>query len=94
MTFHLDHGDRRFQVLPYHDAVRHDGPALELAELVDGEVGPEIVTVLLSPDDVDAGEARVLLTDGSLPLSVIMAFLEEAVREQRRLGQQMSQERK
>jgi hypothetical protein len=35
----LDHGERRFRILAYHDAIRHDGPALELSELVDGELG-------------------------------------------------------
>ena len=31
-----------------HDAIQHDGPALELAELVNDEVGPALVTVLFT----------------------------------------------
>ena len=81
----LEHGDRRFQTLAYHDAIRHDGPALELAELVDREVGPELMTVLFFPPD--PGKAEVLLTNGSLPLPIITAFLKEAGREQRRVDE-------
>ncbi|WP_436528896.1 hypothetical protein [Actinoplanes sp. HUAS TT8] len=80
---YLEHGGRRFQVMAYHDAIRHDGPALELAEIVDREVGPGLVTVLFSHDD--PSEAEVLLTDSSLPLPVVTAFLKEAAREQDRL---------
>ena len=40
MTVPLGEGDLRYQFLAYHDAVRHDGPAPELAEVVDGEAGP------------------------------------------------------
>ena len=91
MTF-LEHGDRRFRILAYHDAIRHDGPALEIAEVVDGEVGPELMTVLFFP--ADAGKAEVLLTSSSsLPLPIIMAFLKEAGREQNRL-EDASPERK
>jgi hypothetical protein len=60
--------------------------------MVDGEVGPELVTILFSPADV--GNAEVLLTDGSLPLSIITAFFEEAVREQCRLAGRDSSEPK
>jgi hypothetical protein len=35
----LEHGDRRFQAVEYHDAIRHDGLAIELAEVVDGKLG-------------------------------------------------------
>ncbi|SNY37293.1 hypothetical protein [Paractinoplanes atraurantiacus] len=76
MTSFLDHGDRRFQVLAYHDAIRHDGPALELAELVDGEVGPELMTVLFSASGAE--ETEVLLYESSLPLPIVTAFLEAA----------------
>ena len=88
----IEHGDRRFQVLAYHDAIRHDGPALELAEVVDGEVGPALVTVLFSVADTD--ETEVLLTTGGLPLPIVAAFLEHAIREQHRLGEQVPPERK
>ncbi|MCU7725607.1 hypothetical protein ODJ79_17905 [Actinoplanes sp. KI2] len=87
----LEHGDRRFQTLAYHDAIRHDGPALELAELVDGEVGPALMTVLFFPSD--ASKAEVVLTNSSLPLPIITAFLKEAGREQHRLNE-ASPERK
>jgi hypothetical protein len=72
VTVLLEHGGRRFQAMAYHDAVRHDGPALELAELVDGELGPALVTVLFADG---AGEDEVLLTDGALPLPILTAFL-------------------
>jgi len=84
VTF-LEHRDRRFQTLAYHDAVRHDGPALELAEVVDGELGPELMTVLFFP--ADAGKAEVLLTSSSLPLPIVTAFLIEAGTEQHRLDE-------
>lgn len=83
MTFYLEHGDRKFQILAYHDAIRHDGPALELAEVTDGEVGPDLVTVLFH--EVDYSEPEVLLTDGSLPLPIVTAFLEKVLSEQDRL---------
>ncbi|MEV0718152.1 hypothetical protein [Asanoa sp. NPDC050611] len=76
----LEHGGRRFVVLAYHDAVHHDGPALELAELVDGELGPSLVTVLFQ-DSSD-----VLLADAGLPLAVLTAFMAEVAREGARLG--------
>lgn len=85
MTPFLEHGDRRFEVLAYHDAIRHDGPALELAEVVDGEVGPALVTVLFSA--AAAGESEVLLTESGLPFPIITAFVEEAIREQHRVGE-------
>jgi hypothetical protein len=44
------------KVLAYHDAIRYDGPALELAEVVDGEVGPALVTVLFSAAAADEVE--------------------------------------
>jgi hypothetical protein len=86
----LDHGDRRFRILAHHDAIRHDGPALELAELVDGEVGPELVTVLFDADNPVARDASVLLTNCDLPLPILTGFMEEAAREQRRLGEHVS----
>lgn len=58
VTVLLEHCDRRFQVMPYHDAIRHDGPAVELAELINGELGPALVTVLFAEDDVSAGGAE------------------------------------
>ncbi|GIM96236.1 hypothetical protein [Paractinoplanes toevensis] len=92
MTPFLEHGDRRFQFLAYHDAIRHDGPALELAEVVDGEVGPALVTVLFSVADAD--DTEILLTNSGLPLPIVTAFLEGALLEQHRLGEQMPPERK
>jgi hypothetical protein len=47
--------------MAYHDAIRHDGPALELAELVDDELGPALVTVLFT-DAGSSGDAEVRLT--------------------------------
>lgn len=85
MTLFLEHGDRRFQTLAYHDAIRHDGPALELAEVVDGEVGPTLVTVLFSASP--AGETEVLLAESGLPFPIVVAFLEDAIHEQHRLGE-------
>jgi hypothetical protein len=70
--------------MAYHDAVRHDGPALELAELVNDELGPALVTALLA-NDGSSGDAEVLLTSCSLPLKVLSAFMDEVVREERRL---------
>ncbi|BCB76730.1 hypothetical protein GCM10022251_50040 [Phytohabitans flavus] len=69
--------------MAYHDAIRHDGPALELAELVDGELGPELVTTLFADDS--AGEAQVLLADCSLPLKILAAFMEQVALEERRI---------
>ncbi|MFC0533925.1 hypothetical protein [Phytohabitans kaempferiae] len=83
MTVLLEHRGRRFKVMAYHDAIRHDGPALELAEQVDGELGPALVTVLFAEDRAD--EAEVLLADCSLPLQVLTAFVEEVVQEKRRI---------
>jgi hypothetical protein len=80
----LVHGDRRFQVMAYHDAIRHDGPALELAELVDGELGPPLVTVLFAHDG-SSSECEALLTTSGLPLNIPAAFMEEVVKEQRHL---------
>jgi hypothetical protein len=75
MTVILDHDGRRFQVIAYHDAIRHDGPALELAELVDGELGPALVTILFRDDSADGAE--VLLTECGLPLEILAAFMKE-----------------
>jgi hypothetical protein len=80
----LDGGGRRFQTLGYHDAIRTDGPALELAEIVDGEVGPPLMTVLFTTD-TEGGDAEVLVADGSLPLPILAAFMEEVVQEERRI---------
>ncbi|MEU8283328.1 hypothetical protein AB0C01_03230 [Micromonospora sp. NPDC048905] len=82
MVIPLAYGGRRFQVMAYHDAIRHDGPALELAELVDDELGPALVTVTFAGEN--AGGAEVFLTDAGLPLPILRAFVEEAVREERR----------
>ncbi|MEV0609454.1 hypothetical protein AB0I61_24090 [Polymorphospora rubra] len=79
----LEYGGRRFQVVAYHDAIRHDGPALELAELVDGELGPALVTVLF-PDE-GTGGAKVLLADSGLPLRILTAFIAEVVQEEHRI---------
>src|SRR4051794_31389521 len=76
-TSSLYYGHRQFQILAYHDAIRHDGSALELAELVDGELGPALMTVLFSSDD-PAEAAEVLLTECTLPQSILAAFMEEA----------------
>ncbi|MFF0154045.1 hypothetical protein [Micromonospora sp. NPDC005203] len=84
MVMPLEHGGRRFQVMAYHDAIRYDGPALELAELVNDELGPALVTVTFA--DGNAGGAEVLLTDAGLPLPILRAFVEEAVREERRIS--------
>ena len=70
--------------MAYHDAIRHDGPALELAELVNGELGPALVTVLFADDS--AGGAGVLLADCGLPLQILTAFMDEVVQEERRYG--------
>jgi hypothetical protein len=83
VTIFLEHGGRRFQVMAYHDAVRHDGPALELAELVSGELGPALVTILFADDS--AGKAEVLLADCGLPVQILKAFMEEVAQEERRI---------
>jgi hypothetical protein len=83
VTIPLEHGGRRFQVMAYHDAMRHDGPALELAELVGGELGPAIVTVMFA--DERAGGAEVLLADSGLPLPILRAFMKEVVQEEHRI---------
>lgn len=79
----LEYGGRRFQVTAYHDAMWHDGPALELAELVDGELGPALVTVAFA--DGSSGGTEVLLTNSGLPLPILRAFVEEAVQEEHRI---------
>ncbi len=53
--------------MTYHDAVHGDRWAIELAELVDDELGPALVTVLFA-DDGSSADAEVLLDDGRLPL--------------------------
>ncbi|GAA3764098.1 hypothetical protein [Micromonospora maritima] len=85
MTLLLEHGGRQFHVMAYHDAIRHDGPALELAELVNGELGPALVTVLLADADADADEDDALLTECGLPLPILTAFVEAVADERRRL---------
>ena len=80
----ISYGNRQFQILAYHDAIRHDGPALELAELVDGELGPALVTVLFSPGS-PAEAAEVLLTECTLPQPILGVLMEAAANEQRRL---------
>jgi hypothetical protein len=83
VTVILEHGGRRFQVMAYHDAMRHDGPALELAELVNGELGSALVTILFAEDSAD--ESQVLLADCGLPLQILTAFMEEVAQEERRV---------
>jgi hypothetical protein len=82
VTVLLEPGGRRFNAMAYHDAVRHDGPALELAELVDGELGAALVTVLFADS---AGATKVLLADCDLPLPILTAFMAEVAHEERRL---------
>lgn len=82
MAIFLEHRGQRFQVLAYHDAIRHDAPALELAELVNGELGPAVVTVLFRGED--AGETEVLMTGSGLPLPILTAFMAEVTREDSR----------
>lgn len=84
----LTHGERQFQAMAYHDAVQGDSWAIELAELVDGELGPSVVTVLFG--DEPGQSARVLVGDGDLPLPVLRAFMVEVTAEEVRL-QGMSQ---
>ncbi|MEU8332002.1 hypothetical protein [Micromonospora sp. NPDC048839] len=84
MVMPLEYGGRRFQAMAYHDAIRHDGPALELAELVDGELGPALVTVTFAGENT--GGAEAFLIDSGLPLPILAAFVEEAVREERRIS--------
>ena len=48
------------------------------------------MTVLFSV--ADAGETEVLVTDGGPPFPVVTAFLEDAIREQHRLGEQVPPE--
>jgi hypothetical protein len=52
--------------MAYHDAMRDDAPALELAELNDGELGPSLVTALFAKDGA-AGRDEVLL-ESCVPL--------------------------
>jgi hypothetical protein len=84
VTVLLEHDHRRFQVTAYHDAIRHDCPALELAELVNDELGPALVTVLFAEDGI-SGSAEILLANCGLPLTILAAFMEEVVQEERRL---------
>jgi hypothetical protein len=84
----IDHGGRRFQIMAYHDAVRHDGPALELAELVDGELGPALVTALFAGDSV--GDTTVLLADSELPLPILITFMAAIAQENGRLREAQS----
>ena len=67
----------------YHDAIRHDGPALELAELVNGELSPAFVTILFADDT--AGGAEVLLAGCGLPLQILTAFMDIVAQEERRI---------
>jgi hypothetical protein len=83
VTVILEHGGRRFQVMAYHDAMRYDGPGLELAELVNGELGSALVTILFAEDSV--GESEVLLADCGLPLLILTAFMEEVAQEEHRV---------
>ncbi|WP_405163909.1 hypothetical protein OG203_01940 [Nocardia sp. NBC_01499] len=82
----LEHGQRRFRVMAYDDAIHDDAWAVELAELVDGELGPSIVTVLF-PSDETPREPRVLVSQGDLPLPVLQTFLAVVDRESRRIQQ-------
>jgi hypothetical protein len=60
------HGQRRFQVMSYSDAINDDAWTVELAEVVDGELGPAVLTVLFPSDQI--ADPRVLVDGGSLPL--------------------------
>lgn len=80
----LEHSGRRFQVMEYHEAIRHDGPAFELAEVVDGELGPAVVTVLFGSEGAD--KAETLLTEYALPLPILVSFMTEATQAIRRLS--------
>lgn len=64
----------------FHD----DAWEMELAELVDGELGPSLVTVLLPLGQVPE-EAQVLLADSELPLAVLREFMTRVAAEERRL---------
>jgi hypothetical protein len=86
VTESLEHGERRFQTMAHHDAVQGDRWAVELAELVDHELGPALVTVLF-PDDGSPVDAEALLDHGSLPLPVLVSFLARVAQEQRRLSE-------
>jgi hypothetical protein len=55
-----------------------------LAELAGGELGPALVTVLFSADG-RSGESEVLLASSDLPLKILAGFMEEVLREERRL---------
>jgi hypothetical protein len=46
--------------MAYHDAIHDDAWAIELAELVDQELGPAVVTVLFPSDGVST-DPQVLL---------------------------------
>lgn len=65
-----------------YDYAINESPALELAELVDGELGPALVTAHFATDD-NAGEAQNLLTICSRPLKTLTAFMTQAAQEDR-----------
>jgi hypothetical protein len=70
--------------MAYHDAIHDDAWAIELAELVDQELGPAVVTVLFPSDGVST-DPQVLLGDGSLPLPILTSFMNEVARAERRM---------
>lgn len=86
MAEEIEHGERLFQTMAYHDAIHGDRWALELAELVDDELGPALITALFS-DDGSTADTEILLDQGRVPLPVLTAFLTRVAREQRRLGE-------
>ncbi|GAA1289482.1 hypothetical protein Psi02_17170 [Planotetraspora silvatica] len=87
MTVRLEHGQRQFHVMAYRDAIYDDAWAIELAELVDQELGPALVTVLY-PSDGICTDPQVLLKDSSLPLPILTSFIDEVAREERRIREE------
>ncbi|WP_197001201.1 hypothetical protein [Longispora fulva] len=83
MTTLLTHGERQFQAMAYHDAIQGDTWAVELAELVDGELGPAIVTALFGEDPPTT--TRVLTSTGDLPLEILRAFMVAIAAEETRI---------
>ncbi|GLY29702.1 hypothetical protein [Kineosporia sp. NBRC 101731] len=81
MTEELVYGVRRFRMLPYHDAVRGDRQAIELAEVVDNKLGPALMTVLFA-DSGDLAGSEVLINEGCLPWPVVSGFMVRAAQEQ------------
>ncbi|MFG1838153.1 hypothetical protein ACGFH8_06915 [Micromonospora sp. NPDC049175] len=83
MSIELNHGQRRFEVMAYVDAM-HDAQAIELAELASDGLGPALMTVLFT--DEASADPRVLLDVGELPLPVLISFMAMVAEEQRRIA--------